>query len=237
MMTITAQALIACHPVYVAEFMSFNTASDITIETRHNKAHQSEHMQILTNHYYVMRHGQSEANVEGIIASDPSVGCTAYGLTETGKTQASESIASSPNITANTHILSSDFLRARETADIVHQAIKGKHPLHFTEKLRERFFGELNGKSDSQYQKVWTLDKDNPDHHEYGVESASEVVARTAELIGVLENQFSNETFLLVGHGDVLQLLQSWFQGVSASEHRQLPHLDTAEIRRLNTAE
>ena len=228
MMAITAQALIACHPVYESEYMSY-TASEITIETR-----QLESMQTLTNYYYVMRHGQSEANVAGIIASDPSVGCTAYGLTDTGKTQALESIASSSDITANTHILSSDFLRARETADIVHKAIKGKYPLHFTEKLRERFFGELNGQSDRHYQDVWTLDKDNPDHHEYGAESANDVVARTAQLISVLEKQFSNETFLLVAHGDVLQLLQTWFQGVPASEHRQLPHLDTAEIRCLN---
>ncbi|HEB27204.1 MAG TPA: histidine phosphatase family protein [Porticoccus sp.] len=194
-------------------------------------------MQKLSNRYFVMRHGQSEANIAGVIASDPNVGCTAYGLTETGKTQVAESIASSSNITANTHILSSDFLRARETAEIVHKAIKGTYPLHFTEKLRERFFGELNGQSDDHYQEAWTLDRDNPDHHEFGVESANDVVARTAELIGVLEKQFSNETFLLIAHGDVLQLLQSWFQGVPASEHRQLPHLDTAEIRRLNTAE
>lgn len=180
-----------------------------------------------------MRHGQSEANVAGIIASDPKIGCTAYGLTETGKIQAEQSIASS-NITANTHILSSDFLRARETAEIVYKAVKGKYPLHLTEKLRERFFGDINGQSDSHYQDVWTLDRDNADHHKFGVESANDVVARTAELIGVLEKKFSNETFLLVAHGDVLQLLQTWFQGLPASEHRQLPHLDTAEIRCLN---
>ncbi len=191
-------------------------------------------MQTLSNHYLVMRHGQSEANVEGIIASDPRVGCTAYGLTETGKKQAADSIASSSDITSNTHILSSDFLRARETAEIVHKTIRGKYPIHFTEKLRERFFGEINSLSDSHYQKVWTLDKNDPDHHEFSVESANEVVARTAALINTLENQFSNETFLLVAHGDVLQLLQTWFQGVPASEHRQLTHLNTAEIRRLN---
>lgn len=191
-------------------------------------------MQTLSNHYWVMRHGQSKANIAGIIASDPKVGCTAYGLTETGKKQAADSIASSPSLTSNTHILSSDFLRARETAEIVHRAIRGKYPIHFAEKLRERFFGELNDLSDSHYQNVWTLDRDNPDHHEFGVESANEVVARTTALIQSLEKQFSNETFLLVAHGDVLQLLQTSFQGVPASEHRQLSHLNTAEIRRLN---
>ena len=182
-----------------------------------------------------MRHGQSEANVAGIIASDPNVGCTAYGLSETGKKQAIHSARSTTELNKNIHILSSDFLRAKETAEIVQAEIQSNHPIHFTEKLRERFFGDLNGQNDHQYQSVWTLDQNDPHHHTFGVESANEVVVRTSALINTLEQQFSNETFLLVAHGDVLQLLQTWFQDVPASQHRQLPHLNTAEIRRLNT--
>ena len=190
-------------------------------------------MQTLSNRYFVMRHGQSEANVAGIIVSSPTVGCDAYGLTETGKQQAAHSINTSLQLKDNIHIYSSDFLRAKETAEIVHKALNGKHPIHYTPQLRERFFGDLNGLGDNNYQKVWTLDQTDPNHHQYGVESANQVVTRTRGLIGELESQLKNETILLVAHGDVLQLLQTWFQGVCASQHRQLPHLDTAEIRHL----
>ena len=35
-----------------------------------------------------MRHGQSEANAQGIIVSDPKIGCFRYGLTALGREQA-----------------------------------------------------------------------------------------------------------------------------------------------------
>tara|TARA_R110000822_G_scaffold159476_17_gene299351 strand:+ start:1231 stop:1914 length:684 start_codon:yes stop_codon:yes gene_type:complete len=224
MMAITAQALIFCHSICVARQ---------TINILYHHDHQTMNMQTLSNRYFVMRHGQSEANVAGIIVSNPAVGCASYGLTETGKQQAAKSISQSLQLEDTIRIYSSDFLRAKETAEIVHKLLHGKHPLHFTPQLRERFFGDLNGLGDNNYQKVWTLDQTDPNHHQYGVESANQVVTRTKGLIDELESQFENETILLVAHGDVLQLLQTWFQGVCASQHRQLPHLDTAEIRHL----
>ena len=38
----------------------------------------------LHNKYYGLRHGESMANLEGIISSDPGRGTTMHGLTETG---------------------------------------------------------------------------------------------------------------------------------------------------------
>lgn len=196
----------------------------------------------LKNTYFVMRHGQSEANVAGIIASNPAVGCNRYGLTDIGKQQATESVQNTtdlnsdpgPSLNHEVRIISSDFLRTKETANIAHSQLNSKHAIQYSEKLRERFFGDLNTQSDRHYQDVWVLDKDNADHQEYSVESANQVVARSSALIHQFEKQFTGETFLLVAHGDVLQLLQTWFQNVSASEHRELPHLATAEIRCLN---
>lgn len=41
----------------------------------------------LHNTYLIVRHGQSEANVEGIVVSKPENGCGNYGLTSTGREQ------------------------------------------------------------------------------------------------------------------------------------------------------
>jgi broad specificity phosphatase PhoE len=189
----------------------------------------------LHNTYFVMRHGQSEANVAGIIASDPAIGCQQYGLTQTGKQQVSASVKNSPDLGNGVRIISSGFLRTKETAEIAGSVLKTQNPVQYTKELRERFFGDLNGQSDQRYQDVWDLDQQNADHQEYDVESANQVVVRASSLIQQLEKQFiNNEVFLLVAHGDVLQLLQTWFQGVPASQHRELPHLSTAEIRCLN---
>ena len=48
--------------------------------------------------------------------------------------------------------------------------------------------------------------------------------------------RFADTTVLLVSHGDALQILQTAFHRMDASRHRQLDHLDTAEIRLLTLA-
>ena len=190
---------------------------------------------VLNNQYFAMRHGQSEANVSNIIASDPSIGCHQYGLTETGRQQVRDSIQNQSALNNDDiFIISSDFLRAKQTAEITHNLLNTQHPIEYNISLRERFFGELNGQNDKPYQDVWNLDKHNADHKEFGAESANQVVTRVAALINQLEAKHTDKCFLLVAHGDVLQLLQTWFQRVSASEHRGLSHLATAEIRLLN---
>tara|TARA_R110001592_G_scaffold171117_4_gene409260 strand:- start:27034 stop:27639 length:606 start_codon:yes stop_codon:yes gene_type:complete len=191
--------------------------------------------QKLQNTYFAMRHGQSEANVAGIIASDPAIGCNKYGLTDIGKQQAAQSVQNTVELKSEVRIIGSDFLRTKETAEIAYRLLQTKYPIQYSTQLRERFFGELNGLGDHHYQDVWTLDKANANHRKYDVESANQVVARASTLITQLEEQFTGETFLLVAHGDVLQLLQTWFNNVPAREHRELPHLTTAEIRCLNS--
>jgi probable phosphoglycerate mutase len=101
--------------------------------------------------------------------------------------------------------------------------------------LRERFFGELDGQDDDAYPNVWSRDLIDPNHSEQGVESVSSVLARTTELLESLESSYRGQHILLVAHGDVLQILQTLFAGVSPAQHRQLPHLQVAEIRRLNS--
>lgn len=190
---------------------------------------------IFNNQYFAMRHGQSEANIEGVIASDPNIGCHQYGLTEVGRQQVRDSLQNQSILNNDDiFIISSDFLRAKQTAEITHNLLNTQHPIEYSTNLRERFFGELNGQNDEHYQDVWNLDKNNADHQEFDAESANQVVARVAALINQLEAEYTDKYFLLVAHGDVLQLLQTWFQRVSASEHRELPHLTTAEIRILN---
>jgi len=194
----------------------------------------------LKNHYFAMRHGQSEANVAGIIVSDPSIGCNQYGLTKLGQQQVIESASNTTELNQDTLIISSDFLRAQHTAEITQKILKTTHSIQYSTALRERFFGTLNGQNDAQYQTVWDIDQENPDHQEFSVESANQVVSRVSALILQLEQRSFNmkpnvrQQILLVAHGDVLQLLQTWFQDAPASQHRSLPHLETAEIRCLN---
>ena len=48
-----------------------------------------------------------------------------------------------------------------------------------------------------------------------------------------LLEEYKGKKILLVSHGDVLQILHTYFSGKPANHHRLIPHLETAEIREL----
>lgn len=186
---------------------------------------------VLYNRYFIMRHGKSEANLAEIILSDPQEGTRAWGLCEEGRKQVEQSVTTFP-FEKPPRIISSDFTRARETAELAAKWLNLPEPL-LDIRLRERFFGDWEKTDHSNYQKVWADDRLDGTHCNHGVESALEVQQRTSSLILELEEKSRDQLYLLVSHGDALQILQTWFLDTHASRHRELEHLDTAEIREM----
>jgi small GTP-binding protein len=119
----------------------------------------------LKHKYYALRHGESLANVEGIISSDPAISIPHHGLSEKGKGQAQKTGTElAATLSGPVLIMTSDFKRARETAEIVHSALAKKGgfgyaespigPLRFSALLRERSFGVFNGETNEYYDKA-----------------------------------------------------------------------------------
>ena len=186
----------------------------------------------LANRFSVMRHAQSKANAGGIIVSRIDNDRQGdYGLTEHGRQQALAA-AQRCGLPGDTVIYSSDFSRARQTAEIV-RAHLGAPEVVISEALRERCFGPWEGSAAGNYARVWAADETDPVHADGNVEPAAAVLDRTTALIAQLERRHCGRDILLVSHGDTLQILQAGFSGVDPSRHRTLPHLATAEIRQL----
>lgn len=180
-----------------------------------------------------MRHGESKANVQGVIVSHPSSGLLPkFALTETGRWQV-RTAAVQASLDANTIIYSSDFSRARETAKIV-QVSLGAADVTYSELLRERYFGVWDNTSHENYAKIWQCDLQSATSHENNVEPVASVLARVTRLINEIEQIYQSKDILLVSHGDTLQILQAAFQEIDPRYHRSLPHLVTAEIRQLS---
>ncbi len=194
--------------------------------------HLFEHPR-LNNRYFALRHGHSVANQQGIIVSDPLNGVEGYGLSRRGSNQLRRLEAHRFGLDAATRVFSSDFRRARESAEIVHERLRCKQPIAVDKRLRERRFGDLELAANTAYQAVWQADATNPDDRHADCESANQVMARVTSLIIECEQRMSGVKILLVSHGDTLQLLQTAFHREDASRHRRLPHLETAEIREL----
>ncbi|MBI2653500.1 histidine phosphatase family protein [Candidatus Woesearchaeota archaeon] len=191
----------------------------------------------LKNKYFIMRHGESEANRRGIIVSSPAYGIVSFGLTNEGRRQVANSVFEKKKqrlLDNKTIIYSSDFARARETAEIAREILRAGLVI-LTAKLRERYFGNWDRTSNANYQKVWIDDANNPSHKNNGVESVMEVFERLRSLIIELEAKYAGKKILLVSHGDSLQILQTAFKGVDPSKHRYIRHLNLAEIRELKT--
>jgi glucosyl-3-phosphoglycerate phosphatase len=238
-----------------------------TLSTSFGSNFQSDYNQLLhrttplRNDFWVLRHGQSQANVAKIIASNPDIACHNYGLSEKGKEQAAqagddvveafqERNSRLPRL-QKVVLLSSDFLRAKETAEIVrdklleagipllyqnvaHGVYKG---ISMETRLRERWFGEWDETEDTNYPNVWKDDAQDPNHSCKGVESVNEVVARTTQCICEWDQRLERCMIICVAHGDVLQILQTAFAKMDPSKHRALDHLETAKLRRLQLQE
>lgn len=189
-----------------------------------------ENLPTLKNRYFLMRHGQSKANIKGIIISDPENGILEdHALSDVGRKQARDSVAKS-RLSKDVIIYCSDFSRARETAQIV-QEVLGAKPVTITHSLRERHFGNWETSDHSNYQKVWDDDAADAAHTNNNVEAVWAVLDRATKFILELEKKYNNQEILLVSHGDTLQILQTGFQKSDPAKHRSLIHLETAEIR------
>lgn len=207
----------------------------MTSATGHVVNHLSD-VDRLANRYAIMRHGQSKANVRGIIVSRIANDRRGdYGLSEHGRQQALAA-ARACGLPGDTVICSSDFARARQTAQIVRDHL-GAAEVIIAQALRERCFGEWEGSSSGNYARVWAADERDRGNASGGVERAAAVLDRATAFVADLERRYRGRDILLVSHGDTLQILQAGFLRIDPSRHRSLPELATAQIRRLHLKE
>lgn len=228
----------------VTLYRAYRQTTSSLCSTKSSNSNHLIDISSLQNEYCVLRHGQSMANVEELISSSPQVATIQHGLSDVGNQQAQE---------AGRHvveyyqqheydgivILSSDYKRAKETAEIVADCcLKANLPLYRNEvvietRLRERWFGDWDGGSDRHYNDVWKDDADDPSHTIRSVESVDSVMDRTTSCVLQWDGKFSNNLILLVAHGDVLQIMQTAFHKMDGSLHRTCKHLETATLRPL----
>ena len=192
----------------------------------------------LKNRFYAMRHGNSEANQEGLISSNPDVATHKHGLSSLGVEQVVESverfIGREGADVRTVRVFCSDFKRAAMTADML--AAGARTVARRDIRIRERWFGELDNGPDDKYNDVWERDETDADQEWKDVESVNKVRERASELVREIETETregEEADVVLVAHGDVLQILMTAFDGVRGEDHRGLKHLETAEIREL----
>lgn len=152
---------------------------------------------------YVVRHGQTDWNLNNFLQGNTDVG-----LNETGIIQAKEIKEKLKNIDFDL-CYSSPLSRAYDTAKII---CDGKVDIKLDNRLEERELGEFEGKHKDFYDGkfYWNLKINSSDK---GVESPKNLLARVASFYKDILSKHNNETILIVSHGAVVRSLNFVING------------------------
>lgn len=150
----------------------------------------------------LVRHGETDWNAGAILQ-----GQTDIPLNDKGLKQASalaERLAAEEKVWDA--VLSSDLSRARTTAEVI--ADRLQIPLMEADvRLRERFFGQIEGTTLEQREEKWGKDWRSLD---LGAESDGDMRARGMAVIQALADSAAGSNILIVSHGSfIAQLLQA----------------------------
>ena len=190
-----------------------------------------------SSRFYLLRHGQSEANVKKLIASSLAAAGEAYGLTDAGCSQVLVSVIAARadgTLPTSCGVVSSPLLRARETAVIAAEALGTT--VRVDARLAERGFGEFELGPDEHYERIWAEDRANPAHERWGVESVTSILRRVTTLLHELQSSDAAAAFLLCTHGDVASVLLCATQGLPLAKHRDVGAMANGEVRRIGPA-
>jgi len=183
----------------------------------------------------LVRHGQSEANVAGLL-----VGRLDSPLTELGRRQAKllgEVFAS--RSTTPRRIVTSPLLRARQTSDAIAEALAGggRAGERLEVKVDERFveldYGELDGKAPSDLESgLWDGWRSDPSWRPPGGETLEEVGVRVAAACAALASEAVGDDVVIVSHVSPIKAAVSWALGAGPELSWRLS-LGVASISRI----
>ena len=151
---------------------------------------------------YLLRHGQSEENVRGILAGpDNSVK-----LSEKGRRE-SRIVSKHLQKIEFTHIYSSPISRCLQTVDPLTSA-KPQIPLLLEERIQEMNYGDWNGKDLKSLSKrrEWKSIQNQPSKFKFPQgESFTQLRKRVQSFLNEIESKTG--PILVVSHGDVIKMI------------------------------
>ncbi len=170
------------------------------------------------NTYYVVRHGQADHNLTGMASSSPD---EPVHLTELGKQQVAAQIPKLKESGVDL-IISSPFIRTRETAEILRDGIDGGIELMFDERLREMDIGVYNKGTWQKYHDDFPKTVENFDKAPEGGESYQTVKNWMMDFMHDVEIKYQNKKILIVTHGGPAWLLMAGIQGLDAEQSLEM---------------
>jgi len=173
------------------------------------------------NNFYVVRHGEAENNILGVISSNPKV---PHHLTEKGINQVKEA-AQKLKTKKIDLIYVSPFPRTQETAKIIAGILNIDSAHVITDdRLHEVYAGELDGKSDAEYQKFFESRLAKFDKTPKGGENYTQIKNRMTECLYYINSKNKDKNILIVTHNTPAWLLYSGALGLTPKQAIEMRH-------------
>lgn len=177
--------------------------------------------------FIFVRHGQSQANADGIIADERSP------LTEQGIEQARKTAGEIQKFNI-TKIVCSPYIRARQTAETIAGELGiDVADIQLLDSLRERGLGVLQNKP-KQHEGTWYFADDTSE----GIEQRVELYKRMNKCLEILREMGEQEQLLVVGHAvSGFYLLQAAAKKGSVDEFDALAMISNADYVEVSLSE
>lgn len=171
---------------------------------------------------YVVRHGQTDKNVLGVVHGQTESNLTEEGIKEAYKLQAQIS---------KLHIdvvISSPLIRAKKTAEIL---IGSRLPINIDDRIIERDWGLCEGASINEVDRIkcWNY---YLNYDENSIEVLSDFMRRIIEFIDDIKTKYHDKNVLVVTHSAVSRAIYYYLNGIPEDgdlSKINIPNLDVLE--------
>jgi isoleucyl-tRNA synthetase len=185
------------------------------------------------NAYYVMRHGETENNLKGIVSSNVnSEDC----LTDHGHTQVQKTAEELKEKHIDL-IVTSPFVRTKESAEIVAETLGlDKDSIVYDDRLHEMSLPMYEGRTWKEYHSDFPKTVENFGVSPQGNESYDLIKRRATSILYDLEKTYKDKNILIVTHGGPAWLMTAGALGYTPEQTLQMirekkdyHYLDNAE--------
>jgi probable phosphoglycerate mutase len=172
----------------------------------------------LSTRVTLVRHGQTEWNLAGRFQGSLDSPLTERGLAQAHATRARVSSL------APAAVYTSDLLRARRTAEVLHGGLDAAVPVVVDPRLRERNFGIFEGKTSEEMRALHPAEHElmrsgGPEYAMPRAESKADVLARLKPFLQEVAIAHAGQHVVVVSHGGTLNIVLKWVLQLPIDQH------------------
>ncbi|MBU6371070.1 class I tRNA ligase family protein, partial [Patescibacteria group bacterium] len=167
------------------------------------------------NTFLAIRHGEAENNTLHVESSNPK---TPHHLTANGREHATMTAQKLAKEKIDV-IYCSEFMRAKETADIIAEKIGfPKDEIVYDKRINEINVGALDGKPEAEYEAFFKNRKEKFTKAAAGGETDTDVKKRMSEFLYDVDAKYSGKKILIVSHNTAIWLMFAGAWGLTVDQ-------------------